>query len=359
MLKTTIFPGRYIQGPGSLQSLGKEAARLGDYALILLSPFVKKNLITHIQSQLEGSVTAYIEEFQGQCSDEEIQRLLSVAPDQVNMVIGIGGGKTLDTAKAVAYHRKTPVMIVPTIASTDAPCSALSIIYTSDGVFKRVLFFTKNPDTVLVDTSIIAKAPVRFLVSGMGDAIATFFEAESCRIAYRPNMTGNYGSITAFSLSRLCYDTLLQYGLAAKQAGQAGVTTPAFERIVEANTLLSGLGFESGGLASAHAIHNGLTVLKDTHQYFHGEKVAIGVLASLVLTDQPPSVIQEIYDFYHKVGLPTTLADIGLVNYTDDDLLKVAKATCAVGESIHNEPFPITPSDVLAALKSIDYKKNI
>ncbi len=95
-------------------------------------------------------------------------------------MVGIGGGKTLDTAKAIGYYQKLPVVVIPTIASTDAPTSALSVIYTEAGEFEEYLIYPKNPDMVVMDTAIIAKAPVRLLVSGMGDALSTWFEAKAC-----------------------------------------------------------------------------------------------------------------------------------------------------------------------------------
>ncbi len=167
-------------------------------------------------------------------------------------------------------------------------------------------------------------------------------------------MTGNVGSMSAYGLARLCYDTLLKFGLAAKMICETHVVTPALEHIVEANTLLSGLGFESGGLAASHAIHNGLTVLEQTHNYYHGEKVAMGTLTSLFLTDKSPEIIKDVYDFCESVGLPITLADIGLTNVSDEDLTKVASASCAKGESIYNEPIPVTLDMVFSALKAAD-----
>lgn len=72
-----------------------------------------------------------------------------------------------------------PVIICPTVASTDAPCSALSVVYTDEGVFQEYLFLKRNPDVVLVDTAVIAASPLRLTVAGMGDALATYFEVRA------------------------------------------------------------------------------------------------------------------------------------------------------------------------------------
>jgi glycerol dehydrogenase len=355
MIATTIFPGRYVQGYEAIKRLGSEAARFGQQLFLIADPFAYDELLPGFQAELEESVSVTVERFGGECSDEEIERLTAAVKEAgTQVVVGLGGGKALDTAKAVAYTADLPVIIVPTIASTDAPTSALSVIYTPEGVFKRYLILPHNPNVVLVDTRIIAEAPVRFLVAGIGDALSTWFEADACERNYAGNMTGDVGSMTAYALSRLCYETLLEYGVAAKISCEAGVVTPALEHIVEANTLLSGLGFESGGLAACHAIHNGLTTLEETHHYWHGEKVAIGVLASLFLTDKPADLIDEVYTLCEAVGLPTTLADIGLAEVSDEALLNVAEAACADGETIHNEPIPVTPVMVFAALKAAD-----
>lgn len=351
MVSTTIFPGRYIQGDGAIQTLGKELGRFGRKALVISDPYVYDELLPGFLPELEREMEIQLERFTGECSDEEIGRL---AQGTADVVVGIGGGKSLDTAKAVGHQLGRPVAIVPTLASTDAPCSALSVIYTPEGEFKRYLFLPQNPALVLVDTGIIAQAPVRFLVSGMGDALATMFEAESCRQRFAANMTGKVGSMTAYSLARLCYETLLEYGLSAKLACEAHVVTPALEHIVEANTLLSGLGFESGGLAAAHAIHNGMTVAQGTHGFFHGEKVAFGTLASLFLTDQEADVIDEVYGFCERIGLPITLAGIGLGEASDQELMAIAEAACAEGETIYNEPRPVDAKTVYAAIKAAD-----
>lgn len=267
-------------------------------------------------------------------------------------IIGIGGGKTLDTAKAVGFYTHIPVMIVPTAASSDAPCSRLSVIYTPDGVFDQYLELQSNPTTVIMDTDIISKAPVRFLIAGLGDAFATYYEAAACVQSNAITMTGGHATNAAFALAKLCHDNLLSDGVKAVAAVKAGVRTAAVENIIETNTLLSGIGFESSGLAAAHSIHDGMTALEGTHKMLHGEKVAYGTLAQLVLEDRSLEEITEVYTFFRNVGLPTSLKEIGIEDASDEDLLKVGEHACGPDETMCNMPFDVEPIDVEHALRA-------
>ena len=355
MISTTIFPGRYVQGYDALKRLGKEMSRFGKKGLLICTPSFHDRYLGDLSKELEKTVSIEAVKFDGESSDEEIKRLLKISKKaSCEVIVGIGGGKTLDTAKAVSCELKMPVVMCPTIASSDAPTSAVACIYSLKGELKRNVFLPRNPDLVLVDTRIIVQAPVRFLVAGMGDALSTWFEAESCQRKYAPNTTGDLGSITAYALARLCYDTLLEYGLAAKLACEVKAVTPAFEHIVEANVLLSGLGFESGGLAAAHSIHMGLTHMEQTHHFYHGEKVAIGTLASLFLTDKPQRTIDEVFGFCESVGLPTSLADLGLADISDEELMKMAEISCEKDKFMQSEPTEVTPQAVFFAFKAMD-----
>lgn len=121
-------------------------------------------------------------------------------------------------------------------------------------------------------------------------------------------------------------------------AAEQHVVTPALERVVEANTYLSGVGFESGGLAAAHAIHNGMTAIPDAHHYYHGEKVAFGTLTQLVLENAPVDEIETVAALCHSVGLPITTAQLDIKGDIPTKMRLVAEAACAEGETIHNMP---------------------
>lgn len=358
MSRMLLAPSRYVQGAGAINEIGIHAARMGTKALFTGGKTALSVCGSSVEASLkDNKVGCHKEVFNGECSDKEINRLIGVAKaNGADLIIAAGGGKVIDTGKAVGYEMKLPVIIAPTIAATDAPCSALSVIYTEHGVFERYLVLPKNPDCVLVDTAIVANAPVDLLVSGMGDALATFWEADTCAKSCKPNvLTGSTPPTrSALALARLCYDTLLEYGLQAKLAVERKSVTPAVEAIVEANTLLSGLGFESGGLAGAHAIHNGLTVLEASHAKFHGQKVSFGTVAQLVMEGRPSQDVNEVLSFCLSVGLPVCLEDVGVVNPTREDIRKVAEATTAEGETIHATWFPVTADMVESAIWAAD-----
>ncbi|WP_038173677.1 glycerol dehydrogenase [Vibrio pacinii] len=352
MDKIIISPSKYIQGEGALANIGKYVSAFGSKPFSIADDFVMGlTQDTVATSFAADGIPVTFERFNGQCSRPEIERLITLAQGvDTDVIIGIGGGKTLDTAKAIAYYTKLPVVIVPTIASTDAPTSALAVIYTPEGEFSEYLLFPSNPNMVIMDTAIIAKAPARLIIAGMGDALSTWFEARANMISGKATMAGGAPTRSAQALAKLCYETLLADGLKAKAAVENGVSTQAVENIIEANTYLSGIGFESSGLAGAHAIHNGLTKLEECHHLLHGEKVAFGTLVQLVLENADYEEIQTVIGFCRSVGLPTNLHDMGVKELNHDKLMDVAIASCAEGETIHNMPFTVTAEKVFAAI---------
>jgi len=354
MIRTVLFPSKYVQGVNAIERLDDEISRLGSKGFILTDKAVTA-CIKKIVSSSEFKSSVIMEEFNGLCTEDELDRLQSLTEGS-DCVIGIGGGAAIDTARILSYRIGAAQIIIPSIASTDAPCSGVAPIRSKEGHIIKVVNAGKNPDVVLVDTRMIAEAPVRLLVSGMGDSLSTWFEAESCYQSNVPNGNtgGDYIAMTTMTLARLCFDTLMNYGLAAKNACKVNAVIPALEHVVEANSLLSSIGFESGGLASSHAIENGLASYGTLHKnFFHGELVAFGVIASLLLIDKPRELIDQVLRFCESVGLPTTFEDLGLKGIDDEGIMKIAEVSASVPFASH-EPIDVTKESIFWALKAAD-----
>jgi glycerol dehydrogenase len=349
-----VFPGKYIQTENALAMLPELVGLLGNNALILASPTTKSKILPDYHSII-AEKRLRVEEFRGECCENELQRIEEIiGRNRTDVMVGMGGGKTIDAAKIAADRAGIPVIIVPTIASTDAPCSGCAVIYSDTGEFQSVYYQKLNPQVVLVDVNVIVEAPARFLVAGMGDALATWFEARSCNQTHSPNACGGYSTLAGLALAKLCYDTLLADGAKALKDIKNRMITPALNHIIEANILLSGLGFESSGLAAAHSVHNGLTALEETHLFYHGEKVAFGVVTGLHLNDALPAEKETVYSFCESIGLPTTFNQVGIRDVSREKLMKVAIKSCAPEECIHHERGPITPERVLDAMIAAD-----
>lgn len=364
MAKIIGSPTRYIQGKGEIKKLGEYASVFGKNLFLIIDKNIKNIILPDIEEGIKDiTIKSTIIDFNGECSMSEINRIKElVKENDAEVIIGIGGGKSHDTAKAVAYYEQLPVVIVPTVASTDAPCSSLSVIYTDQGVFEKYLFLPSSPNMVLVDTKIVCNAPVRLLAAGIGDALATWFEARACERSDALNCLNGHTTKAALSLAKLCYDTLLADGVQAILAVKNHLCTKAVENIIEANTYLSGIGFESGGLAGAHAVHNGLTALEETHSLYHGEKVAFGTIVQLILENAPKKEIEEVIAFCQVIGLPTTLEELNVKEINEEKIMEVAKLVCSPNDTIGNMPFEVQPEDVYAAILGADqlgryYKK--
>lgn len=358
MLSVFSSPGHYVQGRDATAELGPQLARLGLAGPILLvaSKSARRLLAEAWQTSLAGAGIAWhVHDFAGECSRAEIARIREAASAAgCAAVAGAGGGKALDAARAAADDLDLPFVSCPTTASSDAPCSAVSIIYSEAGETVGFQMTRRNPALVLVDTSVVAKAPARLLAAGMGDAFATWYEARVCVARNARNLRGGAPTASSAALAELCHRTLLADGVAALAAVRTQAVTPALERVVEANTLLSGLGFESCGLAAAHAIHNGLTALPQTHASLHGEKVAFGVISQLVLEGAPAAELDTALGFCVQVGLPVTLGQLGLDGVDRSDLLRVATLACGEESTMHNEPVPVTAEVALDAMLTAD-----
>ncbi|MFA7437349.1 glycerol dehydrogenase [Castellaniella sp.] len=315
MLKVFAAPHRYIQGHGALAQLGSLATSLGaQRPFVIVDSVVQGLLLPRLQEGLGGLARqATITPFNGECTRQEIDRLSGLAADaQADLIVGVGGGKTIDSAKGVRIQTRRPIFIVPTIASNDSPTSRLVVLYTPDHAVDQVDLMPTNPDLVLVDTSVLVQAPERFFVSGVGDALSKKFEAAQCIGAGRQNFHAGQATLLSQSIADLCYDTVRAHAEGALRAVRGKQVNDDFERTVEATILLSGLAFESAGLSIAHSLTRGLSAVPGPAAALHGEQVAFGLLVQLWLEGRSADFMADLLAFYGRMGLPRTLTGLGL-----------------------------------------------
>lgn len=348
-----IAPKRYIQGRGVLSGIGRYLSLMNAkrVALVMSERGSRKEGVKLQESLRAAGIESVVRIFDGECSVEEITRHVeALVNERIDCVIAAGGGKCIDAGKGVAFRLDTPVVIVPTLASNDAPCSALSVIYSPEGVSAGVEFYPQSPAIVVVDTDVIAAAPERYLVSGMGDAMATWYEARVCLLnAAGITTVGARPTIAAVAIGEACAQTLFKEGCAAAAAVAAHTVNESLEAVVEANTLLSGLGFESGGLAAAHGVAQSYTAIPKVHaNYLHGEMVAMGTLAQLMMESRADEAAR-VAVFFAAVGLPIHLGQLSL-DAGDRSALDVVVEGTLGFPFIANMPPPVTAPLVRAAV---------
>lgn len=346
-------PLKYVQGEHALNHFYENAKDLGNNFLFVCSNSAYK--VTHDEiedsfKESENSKRIY-KIFNGVSSIDEINKMGEIIEEEkIDVVVGVGGGSAIDTAKAAAYYHKKRIAIIPTVCATDAPCTGLSVIYNNDHSFNSYLFYPNNPDLVVVDSIVIATAPSKFLVAGMGDALGTYFEARECYKTNSYSLENGGITLSSMALCKLCYETLLKNGKEALISCENHLVTKELEAIIEANTYLSGVGADNGGLCVAHSFYNGVTSL-NKKTAMHGNCVAYGTLVQLLLENGNKEEYQEVRDFMYSVGLPLTLEEIGI---EESDVKQVADNSVKEGESIHNFAGDVTSKQLQNAILLVD-----
>ncbi|MND20122.1 Glycerol dehydrogenase [compost metagenome] len=352
-------PGRYVQGPGVLDEAGQYLAHCGRRAVVVIDSFV----IGLVKERLDATcaradVQLHYITFDGEITAKGIAGLRqSAARFDFDVVLAVGGGKSIDAGKALAHTCGAALVSMPTVASNDAPTSKNFVVYDEHHQLSEVGHLLSSPRYVLVDTRLIAQAPRPFLLAGIADALTKKFEAEQCLKAGGVNMFGARPSIAGVTLARECYSVLRAHAEEGLALAGSGQVNEAFERLIEAVLLMSGLGFESGGLSIAHAMTRGLSKIPGARDQVHGWQVAYGLLVQLVLEDREAAFMAELLAFYRRIGLPCNLAELGVTGVDDATLLKVAEPTLQAPHArnfVRGNSQPLHSGELIEAMRALE-----
>ena len=345
-------PQRYIQGPGVISRIGRYIGIINVKRAAILAS--RRAIVAEGARVTESLQSNHIESvdciFDGECSLQEIEKHVAALKDEdIDCLIAVGGGKPVDAGKSIAWRLEIPVVIVPTLASNDAPCSALSVLYTPEGASDVVEFYPTSPTLVVIDTDIVADANERYLVAGMGDAMATWYETRIClnNLDARTPL-GARPTIAACAMAEICAHTLFEHGEAAAKSVVVNQNGTALEKVVEANTLLSGIGFESGGLALAHPMALAYTQIDELHtNYLHGEMVAMGTMVQLAMEQSGDA--KKVAQFFARVGLPIHLGQFSM-SPQDTNKLDIIIESAMANANSHQMPMVVTEDLLLRAI---------
>jgi glycerol dehydrogenase len=328
-------PPRYYQGPGALDLLPRVIAETGSRPAIVIDTDVLV-LIEARLSDLLAEIEHKILPFGGEVTVAAMEALAQQAKlAGADVVVGMGGGKALDAGKGVALRCGLRFISVPTIASNDSPAGMALAVYDEQHRMAAVEAMPRNPEAVIVDTQLIAQAPARFLLSGIGDALAKKFEAEA---SVRDGGTSAHRAPqlrTGLYIADGCYRTIREHGVAAMAAAGSGVPNAAFEAVVEANILMAGLGFENGGLGLAHGLTRGLVRIAELADAPHGFHVAYGLLVLLAVEGRDEAFVADLEHFFREIGLPLSLHDFGLTAPSREVLESIAAHTRAAPQGAY------------------------
>jgi len=345
-----IAPAQLLRGNGILSQLPKYLSRYGNKALVIAGETANQVTASYLSNaELEIIYADAIAD----CTDENLAMLDHlVQRESPDAIIGIGGGKVLDTAKLIAYQCQLPIATVPTTGATCAAWTALSNVYDADGAFSYDVTLDRCPDMMIVDYDVIATAPKRTLISGIGDAIAKWYESSVSSGSSEKTMV-----IAAVQEARILRDILFQKSAEAIAKPNSQVWHEVVDATVCLAGAIGGIGGASCRTVAAHAVHNGLTHLHQAHGILHGEKVAYGILVQLRLEEFQGNQLaassrHQLLKFYQEIGLPTSLPDLGLSQVTIAELEQIAAIACQPNSDIHRLPFSVSPSQVLAAMVS-------
>ena len=358
----SISPEIIFRGNDAWEKALPQIIKLTQSPLILGRSFNTSNLRNKLFRDLKShNLNVNSANLQFDCCLEDISNVKEIIlKNNYDAVIAAGGGKVLDSGKYIAECLNIPCITVPFSASTCAGWTALSNIYTKTGQFLKDVKLQACPKILVYDHKFIQTAPSRTLASGIADALAKWYESSITSSTIDDGLVQQ-----AIQISRVLRDQLLIEG--GKAFSGEFENNPSWRNTIEACGLTAGLvggiGGEKCRTAAAHAIHNAITQIITPNKFLHGEIVGVGLLLQLRLEEMKNNnklanqSIKQLLVLMEELNLPTTIGQLGINVFEDENLDKIADFTLRERSEIHFLPFEICKQDLVEVISNFEKQK--
>ena len=278
---------------------------------------------------------------------------------EADMIFAVGGGKSLDTAKVLAHTINKPIFTFPTLASNCAAVTALSVVYNSDGSFKKMFSEKRPPLHTFINTDIILNSPENYFRAGIGNAVSKQYEA----LFSTRNENLNYKNFLGIEIIKNCSNDILKHYSEAindfKNKKVTDILNRVILHIIYTTGLTSVMAKDDYHTSLAHGMHNGLTKVKRIgEKLLHGELVSYGILLLLTM-DEQYEAREDIFKFNKSISLPTCLKDIGIskASLEDEDLNRALEAVLCE-KDLNISPYKVDKEMILKAIIDLEEFNN-
>jgi len=323
--------GQFICEQGALSLLDEKLAVFNQPVMI-----TGEKSYEAFKKHYNGLLNLPVFSYNRTASNEDMERLANELPAGTDCIVGVGGGMVLDTAKGTADRLKIDVVTIPTVLGTCAAFTPLSAVYHPDHTFKTVDYYERAVHLCLMDLDLLIEAPKAYLIGGIGDTLAKWYESQGIV----EHVSGDLPTMVEVGLrtAKVTQEVLLKDTADAIASLEKGEVTLAFKRVAESIVAVAGTvgGFagEYGRMAGAHAVHNGMSLVSETHDFEHGVKVAYGVLVQLVAANKMDDVAT-LLPFYRDNGFPYKLSAFNVTSGLEDKMRQVAEFAASDKETFN------------------------